>query len=69
MQPSLGDGISNWETTVGVNGMAASVKLGHLQLQLVSIMKNISIYNEVQERFIKEIYNLWFPRQAVSFAE
>lgn len=68
-RPSLGNGISKWEATLGVNGMATGVTLRHLQLNPVSIMKNISIYNEAQERFIKEIYSLQFPRQVVPFAE
>lgn len=57
MWTSLDNGISNWEATVRVNGMATRVKLRHLQFKPLGIMKNISIYNEVQKRFIKEIYN------------
>lgn len=38
-------------------GMDTRVKLRHLRLKPLGITKNISIYNEVQRRFIKEINN------------
>lgn len=40
------------------NGMTMRVTLGHLQLNSIISMKNISIYSDMQERFIKVCYNL-----------